>query len=112
MAASALAIAAIPSDTICKEKCLPATPANIRAIVAGSMMLTYQSAVSAAGVQGYVNLIESGGTPPPINVDGNKIVDGNHRYIAGLLCGKLVSQRPWVAPLTRPAFPLSSIQVY
>ena len=44
--------------------------------------------VSRPMVERYVRMLEAGETPPPIKVDGNIIVDGNHSYIAGRLFGK------------------------
>ena len=94
-------------------KCQPATPENIRRAVAGSPMLTMQPSVSAPGVQEYVSFIQSGGSTPPIQVDENIIVDGNHRYIANLLCNREAPRAPGTAPLTRraKAIPISQIAV-
>jgi len=37
----------------------------------------------------YVARLNAGEIAPPIKRDGNVIVDGNHRYIAGLVQGTL-----------------------
>ena len=74
-------------------------------------MLTLQPTVSASAVQSWVNEIEAGAPVPPIQVDGNVIVDGNHRYIAGMLCGKPAPIQPWTAPLTRPRVPMRDLQI-
>jgi hypothetical protein len=82
-------------------KCQPATPDNIKMVVAQSNMMTLQPSVSAPGVQECVTIIVNGGVTSPISVDENIIVDGNHRYIANLLCNRQASTTPGTAPLTR-----------
>jgi hypothetical protein len=74
-------------------------------------MLTLQPTVSASVVQDKVNEIRLGIPVRPINVDGNVIVDGNHRYIAGLLCDKQVAQQPWTAPMSVPRMAIQNLQV-
>lgn len=93
------------------RKCLPATPANIRSVLANSTMLNLQPAISASVVQSYVTYIEGGGTIEPIKVDGNVIVDGNHRYVASLLCGKQAPTTPGTAPLTRPRTMMRDLRI-
>jgi hypothetical protein len=44
--------------------------------------------VSLPKVQGFVDRLLSGETPPAIKVDGQMLVDGNHRYIAGRIVGQ------------------------
>jgi RHS repeat-associated protein len=63
------------------------TEANIAKALNGSTMKTAQGAVSQPAVERYVRQLEAGKVPPPISVDGNVIVDGNHRYVAGRLVG-------------------------
>ena len=60
---------------------------------------------------GYVVTIENGVALPPIQVDGVKLVDGNHRYIAGLLCKQPTASIPWTAPLTRKPVPIQSLRI-
>jgi len=112
------AILNIPGDTANSSddscgRCMSATPQNIRSVVSTSTFRTLQRSVSAPVVQAFVNRIENGENPPPISVDGNIIVNGNHRIVAGLLCGQQVSTMPGTAPLARSRFamPLSQIQV-
>lgn len=38
---------------------------------------------------------------PPIKVDGNVIVDGNHRYVAGKVLGKIPETTPGTIPLSK-----------
>lgn len=93
------------------RKCQPATVANIKNAVKKSEMNTMQPSVSAPGVQTYVDMIEKGLVPPPIKVDRDVIVDGNHRYIAGLLCNVEVGRIPATAPLSYPRYPIRLIKV-
>jgi len=104
-------IAQAISDFFCPTKCQPATVPNIQAVLNGSPMMTLQPSVSASAIQGLVSAIESGATLPPILVDGNVIVDGNHRYIAGLLCGKPSAIQPWTAPMSPPRIPVRNLQI-
>jgi len=39
--------------------------------------------VSLPAIQRYIDRLNAGEQAPPIKMDGNVIVDGNHRYIAG-----------------------------
>jgi hypothetical protein len=90
--------------------CFPVTQANINLVLKNSIMRTYQPFVSANAISGYVSLIKASVPLQPINVDDrNAIVDGNHRYIATLLCHKTPVVRPWPGPLMKPSIPLSSI---
>ena len=51
--------------------------------------------VSLPRIQENVNKILAGQKAPPIKVDGNMIVDGNHRYIAGRITGVEPPIQPW-----------------
>ena len=93
------------------KKCQSATPDNIRAVLQSSTMMTLQPSVSASHVQELVNVLEVGGSLPPIQVDGTTIVDGNHRYVAGLLCRRSPLVQAWTAPLTKPRIPVNDLQV-
>lgn len=103
----------IPLPEKKKCGCLQATAENIKAVAARSPLRTLQKTVSAPGVQEYVDIIEAGGIPDAIWVDKDIIIDGNHRYLAGLLCNKPASIIPWTAPLTRKqyAIPVRDIEV-
>ena len=57
---------------------------------------TQQSSVSKPVIQIYYDRIMNGETDvPPIKVDGNIIVNGNHRYIACRLAGIEIGIIPW-----------------
>ena len=43
-------------------------------------------------------------------LEGNTIVDGNHRMVAGLLCNQIPASTPGTAPLSKPRIPLKDIQ--
>ncbi|HAN3350492.1 TPA: RHS repeat protein [Escherichia coli] len=92
-----------------KTKCLPTTPENIRMVVANSPLLTVQQKVSVPVVAHYVQMLEDGSGAPPVDMDGNVIVNGNHRMVAGLLCDKLPPERPGTRPLSAPLYPFSQI---
>ena len=95
-------------------KCLDATPANIISVAQRSPYMTIQGAVSAPAIQAYVNMVRAGSVAiPAIKVDGNVIVDGNHRHIAGLLCNISVPTIPWIASPSglERAIPVRNIRV-
>ncbi len=50
--------------------------------------------MSLPAVQRYVDRLLEGDVAPPIKMDGNVIVDGNHRYIAA----KILGRNPDVTP--------------
>jgi len=65
------------------------TPEQIKKTLYGEPTKTTQNAVSLPAIQRYVDRLNAGEKAPPIKMDGNVIVDGNHRYIAGKLQGTL-----------------------
>jgi RHS repeat-associated protein len=95
----------------CKPKCERATPENIRSVLASSTMKTLQPRVSASVVQLYVESIEVGNPLREIKVDRNVIVDGNHRYIAALLCKIPVPSVPGTKPMSVPPIPVQKLQI-
>ncbi len=82
---------------LARPKCLPATTANIVGALSTSEMISQQPTVSMTFIQMYVLDIEGGVPLPPIRVDGNIIVDGNHRYIAHRLCRMEAARQEWVS---------------
>lgn len=56
-------------------------------------------------------MIEKGLAPPPITIDGDVIVEGNHRYIAGLLCQIDVERMPGTAPHSAARYLMRQIEV-
>lgn len=93
------------------RKCLPATPANIRTVLQPSTFVTSQPVISAPKVQAYVVMLEQGSEPPPIHVAGNILVNGHHRYVAGLLCGIEVARIPGTAAFSVPTYPIRQIKI-
>jgi RHS repeat-associated protein len=51
--------------------------------------------VSLPMVQRYVDKLLAGDVPPAVKVDGNILVDGNHRYVAGRVLGKEPPIQEW-----------------
>ena len=70
------------------------TPDIIKKSLKNDKMMTKQASVSLPAIQRYVDKLINGHTPPPIKIDGNIIIDGNHRYIAGKVLGKKPSTTP------------------
>lgn len=93
-----------------RKKCLDATVNNIKMVTAKTSYLTLQKSVSIPAVARYTALIERGSIAPPVKMDGNTIVDGNHRMVAGLLCNQIPASTPGTAPLSKPRIPLRDIQ--
>ena len=52
--------------------------------------------VSFRLVQKYVDRLLDNEVPPAIKVDGQIIVDGNHRYIAGRILGRETPIQEWL----------------
>ena len=67
--------------------------------------------VSLPKVQEYVDMIRAGTQAPPIKVDGNMIVDGNHRYIAGRICGVEPPIQPWAGGRPNGVIPWNNIPI-
>ena len=59
-------------------------------------MQTLQSGVSLPVIQRYVDKLLAGERAPAIKMDGNVIVEGNHRYIAAKILGMSVDVEPGV----------------
>jgi hypothetical protein len=76
------------------------TAAVIRNAMRGARLRTQQESISIPMVQRYVKMLEEGQTPPAIKVDGDIIVEGNHRYVAGRIFGK----EPPIIPGVRAHF--------
>jgi hypothetical protein len=83
----------------------PVTEGAIREAMKGAPLNPSQGAVSLPAIQRYVNRLRAGEEPPPIEVEGNTILDGHHRYIAGRICKKVTPTKPGTSPLSRPVVP-------
>jgi hypothetical protein len=68
------------------------TEASVLKAIQGSGMQTLQDKVSLPMIERYVRMLEKGMVAPPIKVSNGIIIEGNHRYIAGRLFGKLPEQ--------------------
>ena len=71
------------------------TEETIRSAMQGADLSTTQRAVSIPRIQGMVDAMGAGDEFPAIHVDGNVIVDGNHRYIASRLTGSSLEAIQW-----------------
>lgn len=70
------------------------TADSIKAILKGATIKTKQIGVSIPIVKRYYTMLKDGSEAPSIQVYGNIIIEGNHRYIAGMLFGSPPSTRP------------------
>ncbi|SDI78307.1 hypothetical protein, partial [Pseudomonas panipatensis] len=70
------------------------TPEVIQKALQGDPNISAQNAVSLPAVQRYVDRLLAGEVAPAIKMDGNVIIDGNHRYIAA----KILGREPDVVP--------------
>lgn len=59
----------------------------IRNALRQGTLQTTQPSISGSKVMEYVGLLRRGQIPPPIEVDNGILVNGNHRYAAGLIFG-------------------------
>jgi filamentous hemagglutinin len=66
----------------------------IQKALQGDPAISAQGAVSLPAVQRYVDRLIKGDVAPAIKMDGNVIVDGDHRYIAA----KILGRNPDVTP--------------
>ncbi|WP_175559649.1 hypothetical protein [Pseudomonas sp. ok266] len=64
----------------------------------GDSTISAQNFVSLPAIQRYVDRLLAGDKAPAIKMDGNVIVDGNHRYIAAKILGLQPDVVPWVLP--------------
>ncbi len=74
------------------------TPEIIQKALLGDPAISAQNGVSLPAIQRYVDRLLAGDIAPPIKMDGNVIVDGNHRYIAA----KILGMDPDVVPGALP----------
>jgi len=83
----------------------------IRNALRGDQTRTLQGKVSLPAVQRYVDRLLKGDVPPAIKMDGQTIVEGNHRYVAAKVLGKNVPTTPWRSPGTKTPTPIEQIQI-
>ncbi|MBK8012197.1 MAG: hypothetical protein IPK13_12685 [Deltaproteobacteria bacterium] len=83
----------------------------IRDAMRGAPLQSQQSTgVSLRLVQQYVDRLLAGEVAPAIKVEGQIIVDGNHRYIAGRILGQEPAIQPWAGG-RGPVVPWEQIRV-
>lgn len=84
----------------------------VRDAMEGAPLQSQQAGgVSLPRVQEYVNRLLAGETAPAIKVDGQMIVDGNHRYVAGRILGQQPAIQPWVGGRPGNAVPWRIIPI-
>jgi RHS repeat-associated protein len=85
---------------------------GIRKAMIGAPLNSQQGGgISRPMVERYVTMLELGGVPPPIKVDGNMIVDGNHRYVAGRVFGVEPPIQSWPGGRPQRAIPWDEIPI-
>ncbi len=60
-------------------------------------LIATQKKISGPRIQEYHKKLIGGEIPPPIKVENRLIVEGHHRYISGMMFGKLPEKIPWTA---------------
>jgi len=93
------------------QQCRPATLDNVRNILNNSTFQTLQPTVSLHVIDAYRASIDLGIPLSPVWMDGNIIVDGNHRVIASELCQLTPPVQPWTAPLSKIPLPLNTLKI-
>jgi hypothetical protein len=72
------------------------TVEHIRQAMKGAELSSQQSGgVNLPLIQSYVDKLLAGEIAPAIKVENGIIIDGNHRYIAGKICGIEPPIQPW-----------------
>ncbi|PYE42108.1 RHS repeat-associated core domain-containing protein [Paenibacillus barcinonensis] len=71
------------------------TEEHVREAMKNAPVQTQQTAVSLPAIDRYTKRLAEGEVPPPIKVDNNIIVDGNHRYISGRVAGIDIPTTPY-----------------
>lgn len=84
----------------------------IRDAMKGAPLKSQQAGgVSLPRVQQYVDKLFAGEAAPAIKVDGQMIVDGNHRYVAGRILGQEPPIQPWGGGRPGNAVPWEALPV-
>jgi hypothetical protein len=88
------------------------TAQMIRTAMEDAPLISQQAGgVSLPRVQAYVTRLINGEVAPPVKVDGNMLVDGNHRYVAGRVFGSEPGIQPWVGGRPGNAVPWSELVI-
>ena len=76
--------------------------------ITGGPLQAGQDEVRKPVIDAYIKRAQNGEVPPPIVLEGNVIIDGHHRYIAGRLAGTEVPtvQRSGLPSLNGPRRPV------
>jgi hypothetical protein len=74
-------------------------------------LVTHQKSVSVPAVNRYIEKLSDGSVPPPIKVADGVIIEGNHRYVAGYVVGKVPPAVPYIdVRKNDPVFRFSEIE--
>jgi len=67
----------------------------LKTLLRSAILKTRQEKVSVPMIQRYFDRLSDGDIPPAIKVANGVIVEGNHRFLAGLAFGKLPNTQSW-----------------
>ena len=88
---------------------LPERPPDMGTLMAGATLSSRQRWVSWPKVRRFAEMVRHGEIPPEISVDDGLIVEGHHRYVAGVLARKLPGQRPGRLSGAREVIPWAEV---
>ena len=74
----------------------------IRTVMRRATLQTRQPRLCLPILERFFARLEDGETPPAIKVCRGVIVDGNHRYVAGMVFGKLPDTLEWLERTNPP----------
>ena len=84
----------------------------IRNAMRDAPLLSQQAGgISLPRVQQYLDRLLAGELPPAIKVDGNMIVEGNHRYVAARIVGHRLAIQPWLGGRPANAIPWAELRI-
>ncbi|SMG53018.1 intein C-terminal splicing region/intein N-terminal splicing region/RHS repeat-associated core domain-containing protein [Paenibacillus aquistagni] len=87
------------------------TEGMIRSALGNADLKAQQVAVSLPVIQAYVDMALRGQTAPAIKVDNGILVDGYHRYIAGLVIGQIPAYRPYSGGRPSQVIPWEKLRI-
>ena len=74
----------------------------LRTALKRAVLKTRQQNMCLPFIQRNYDLLEGGSEPPSILVCNGVIVDGNHRYVAGIAFGRIPPMREWAEQSNPP----------
>jgi hypothetical protein len=86
------------------------TGAALKIAMKNAPLVTHQKSVSVPAVNRYIDKLSAGSVPPAIKVADGVIIEGNHRYVAGYVLGKVPPVVPYIdVRKNDPVFTFSEI---